>query len=239
MPKTEGTPPMPDNAKSAKQALPAIMLFAVGLVAIGALRWAAANLESFAQFASVPTPAFVVLTVVVLLRIVRGPIGWSGIGIGQPFRPVAHLALGILGAAAIVAAGQLLEPVWLELFGETRNLSRFDSATTLPGLLWFLLLSWTFAAVGEELAFRGVLMRGLSMALGGGTGPVILALLIQAVVFGFAHAYQGPAGIAATMISALIFGTVVIMARGSLWPAMLAHGLANSVGLIWLYVGNS
>jgi membrane protease YdiL (CAAX protease family) len=147
--------------------------------------------------------------------------------------------LGLAGAAAIVGAGVALEPVWLRLFGETRDLARFDGTATLSGLLGFLALSWTFAALGEEIAFRGVLMRGLSSALGNGAGTTALALLLQAGVFGLVHTYQGPAGIAATTVSGLIFGVVVLVARGSLWPAMLAHGFANTYGLVSLYLANS
>jgi len=224
------------EARARRRALPLLLLLSAGLVLIGALRWATLNLDGMDRFASVPTPAFIVLTVFVAIRITHGPMTWRDLGIAVPFKPFQHVALGLAGAAAIALAGEALNPLWLNVFGETRNLARFESASTIPGLLAFLALSWTFAAVGEEIAFRGVLMRGLTMALGGGAAPALIALLVQAAVFGLVHSYQGAAGIAATTVSGLIFGGVVLLARGTLWPAMLAHGFANTYGLVSLYL---
>jgi membrane protease YdiL (CAAX protease family) len=185
----------------------------------------------------IPTPAYVALTVFVMIRIVRSPIGWAGIGFNIPFKPLRHLALGLSAAVVAILAGELLEPIWYSLFGAGRDLSRFTEASaTLPGLLALLAFSWSFAACGEELAFRGLLMRGFTSALGGSRGVLLFAYFLQAFVFGFIHTYQGAAGIAGATISALIFGGVVWIARGSLWPAIFAHGFSNTYGLISLWL---
>ena len=213
-----------------------LVVFALGLILTGALRWATRSFESLSGLSSIPTPAYVALSVFVTIRLVRSPIGWAGIGFNVPLRPI-HLALGAAGAVVAVSAGELLQPVWVALFGEGRDLSRFGEASaTLPGLLVLLAFSWSFAAFGDELAFRGLLMRGLSSALGGGRGVLLFAYLLQAVVFGLVHTYQGPAGIAGATLSGLIYGGVVWIARGSLWPAVFAHGLSNTYGLVSLWM---
>jgi len=221
---------------AARRTLPLLIAFAIGLIAIGLFRGATLNVESMASYSSLPTLAFIGLTAFVAIRLTHGPMTWRDIGVTLPFRPLEHVALGLGGAAAIIIAGEALEPLWLTVFGETRNLTRFDAATTLPGLMAFLALSWTFAAVGEEIAFRAVLMRGLKVALGGGAVTTAVVLFVQAGVFGLVHFYQGPAGIAATTVSGLIFGIVVLLARGAIWPAMLAHGFGNTYGLVSLYL---
>ncbi|NNE08968.1 MAG: CPBP family intramembrane metalloprotease [Gemmatimonadetes bacterium] len=216
--------------------LPLLVLFILGLILTGALRWATRSFESMAALSGIPTPLYVALTVFVMIRLVRSPIGWGGIGFHIPFAPLRHLALGIAGAGVAMLAGELLTPVWEALFGAGRDLSRFDeSVTTLPRLLILLAFSWTFAACGEELAFRGVLMRGLGTALGGDRKVLLFAWLLQAVVFGFVHLYQGPAGVAGATVSGLVFGGVVWIASGSLWPAIFAHGLSNTFGILSIY----
>lgn len=132
--------------------------------------------------------------------------------------------------------GYLLEPLFERLLGGTRDLTRFSGVAASPAeLLKLMALNWTFAAFGEELAFRILLMRGVAFALGDSQLAFGSALVVQAVVFGLVHAYQGPAGIVGTTINALIFGGLTLAARGSIWPAAIAHGSSNSVGIMGLY----
>ena len=124
-----------------------LIFYSAGLVLIGALRWAVLSIESMRGLSGVPTPAFIALTVFVMIRIVHSSIGWGGIGFDVAFKPKVHLALGILGAATVILAGELLEPVWNTIFGAGPDLARFEEASaTLPDLLALLALSWTFAA---------------------------------------------------------------------------------------------
>jgi membrane protease YdiL (CAAX protease family) len=39
------------------------------------------------------------------------------------------------------------------------------------------------------------------------------------------------------MVNGLVYGTAVFAARGSVWPAVLAHGGANTIGILTLYAG--
>ena len=78
-------------------------------------------------------------------------------------------------------------------------------------------------------------MRGIAFVLGDSRMAFTIALLVQAVVFGLVHAYQGPAGVIGSTISGLVFGGLTLAARGSIWPAAIAHGLNNTIGIIELY----
>lgn len=81
------------------------------------------------------------------------------------------------------------------------------------------------------------MLRGIAIALGEGRSAWIIAVLLQAVVFGFVQIYQGPAGAAGATISGLVFGILTVAGRGSIWPAALAHGVNNTIGLTVLYHG--
>jgi membrane protease YdiL (CAAX protease family) len=85
-----------------------------------------------------------------------------------------------------------------------RELSRFN---------W---LSIT-AGVCEEFVYRGILMGLLMASLG--AWP---AILISSVVFGLAHAYQGPAGMLKTGLVGLVLAVLVVL-TGSLFASMIAH----------------
>ena len=119
----------------------------------------------------------------------------------------------------------------------TRDLARFSGVSgSSVELMKLLALNWAVAAFGEELAFRIVLMRGIAFALGDSRTAFGVALIFQAVVFGLVHAYQGPAGISGAAINGLIFGGLTLAARGSIWPAAIAHGSSNTIGIMELYL---
>lgn len=74
------------------------------------------------------------------------------------------------------------------------------------------------AGVCEELFYRGFLTWYLCAWM-----PLVPAILLSAVLFGFGHIYLGLAQVPKTAIVGLILSAVVV-ASGSLWPAMLLHG---------------
>lgn len=189
--------------------------------------------------AGLATPLYVGLTVLVAIHLTRAGVPYNRLGFGLPFRPLLHLGLAAGAVLVIRVLGMFIDPFWDELFGGGRDLQRFASVAGSPVALFKLLfLNWTLAALGEELAFRIVLMRGLAYALGDSRWGLGLALIVQAVVFGFVHLYQGPAGVIGSALNGLVFGSVVLLARGSIWPAAIAHGASNTIGIVALYLGH-
>lgn len=77
------------------------------------------------------------------------------------------------------------------------------------------------AGLCEEFLFRGYLLWYLGHVV-----PVPVAYVLQSVVFGVAHFYQGLRGIVMTGLAGAFF-TGVRIVSGSLWPAMLIHALMD------------
>ena len=77
------------------------------------------------------------------------------------------------------------------------------------------------AGVCEELLFRGFLLWYLAHLM-----PPPAAWVVQSVVFGLGHAYQGARGVLMTGIAGACFSGVVFVS-GSLAPAMLIHALMD------------
>jgi len=212
--------------------------FATGLAAVGWLRLQGGSSGVVGALSAHATLIYVLLTFAAAFLLVRSGVPLLGFG----FRPrigARHLVLALAGVGLLQLGGSLLEPVWERVFGAGRDLSRFAVVNgSASQLLAALALAWTFAAFGEELAFRIVLLRSVAFALGDGRAAVAVALIVQAACFGVVHAYQGPAGIAGTVTSGLVYGALTLAARGSIWPAALAHGLGNTIGLFTIYAGH-
>ena len=211
--------------------------FALSLVFIGLLRDAAFHDSVLTPLSGYATPAYVALTVLFAILMIRSGIDLNRHGFGTRIH-WKHVAYALGAVAVLQAASWLLSPVLESAFGAGRDLGRFAEVEgSLPALLRVLALSWTFAAFGEEIAFRIVLLLGLLSVLGRSNIAIGVAVLLQALVFGLVHLYQGPTGIVGTTISGLVFGATIVLARGAIWPAALAHGINNTIGLLMLYQG--
>lgn len=86
------------------------------------------------------------------------------------------------------------------------------------------------AGICEEIVFRGYLQRQLT-ALGGRLG---LAIVLQAIIFGVAHAYEGAAAVANIVLHGLILGLLAAW-RGNIRAGIYEHvawDLCAGLGII-------
>ena len=210
---------------------------AAGLVASGLLRFFHLHTEDPVALSAYATEIYIGLTVLAAILLRRSGVPFKRLGFGVACQPAKYLALAAAGVGLIQLSGWLLEPLWEHIFGGTRDLARFSDVAGSPvALAKLMALNWTFAAFGEELAFRIILMRSIAFALGDSRKAFAVALILQAVIFGLVHAYQGPAGVFGAAINGLIFGGLTLAARGSIWPAAITHGSSNSTGIMAMYL---
>ncbi len=214
-----------------------VLGLSTGLLLMGLLRLSSTHQTILTPLSGLATPGYVLITVFFTVKLVRSGLPLNKFGFGK--RPDLQLILLAVSAIALLRVfAALINPLIENLFGGAPNLERFaDVEGSIASLVALLLTSWTLAAFGEEFAYRIVLMRGISFLLGDTRKGQILAVAIQAVMFGLIHAYQGPAGIVGSIFSGLIFGAVTIIGGWSIWPAALAHGINNTIGIFQLYYG--
>jgi membrane protease YdiL (CAAX protease family) len=214
-----------------------VAVFGAGLIVSGVLRFYNLHAEYPPPLTAYSTVIYIGVTIIAAVLLSRAGVPMKRLGFGPTFQPARYLVLAAVGVGLIQLLGFLLDPVSERVFGETRDLARFSDVAGSPSaLIKLMALSWTVAAFGEELAFRIVLMRGVAFSLGDRRTSFGIALIVQAVVFGLVHAYQGPAGIFGSGINGLIFGGLTLAARGSIWPAAIAHGSSNTIGILGLYL---
>lgn len=156
---------------------------------------------------------------------------WASLGLTMPggWRMLVMLGLALVLVAAFTRAATQM--------ARTRRTKRVrmpePAARLLPHtgreLGWFVALSLT-AGFCEEFIFRGYVFWFLRPSLG-----LWGAAVVSVVAFAAAHAYQGAKGMVASgVIGSLL--TVVVVAAGSLLPAMALHALVDiGQGLVaWL-----
>ena len=149
----------------------------------------------------------------------------------------AVLALGVaLGLQAFSIF--VVDPLAIRFTGQTADLSDFQPVVGNVKLAAiYLLVIWSFAAFGEEFAYRGYLLRRTIDALGGSTRGSVAAVLLCGALFGVGHFYQGPVGTIDSTVSGLAFGTLYVRSAGDLWPSTLAHGLTDTLALVLISSG--
>jgi membrane protease YdiL (CAAX protease family) len=167
-------------------------------------------------------------------------VRWRELGLTCP-RSWIRTILASIGVAVVVMALLIvLSEVVLRSFPNAAPAddSRFDPLRGhLPNLLINLVAVWLTAGFVEEMMWRGYLMNRLVDLVGQTKLAWGIALIGSAAIFGIAHAYQGPSGIAVTGVAGLLFGTAyLIVGRRSLWILVLAHALIDTVSYVLTFL---
>lgn len=91
----------------------------------------------------------------------------------------------------------------------------------------FLFANVLFVSLAEEALFRGWIQNRLTQRL-----SAVPALLITAILFGFAHASGGPLLVAFATLAGIIYGLAWMWSR-RLWVAVLFHVALNLCHLLF------
>jgi membrane protease YdiL (CAAX protease family) len=132
--------------------------------------------------------------------------------------------------------------MWLQHFdwGEQAKLSYLKtqqqlasvmSEHTIPHLLLYLFAFAFVPAMGEELLFRGVIMRYSYQ----NAKNIHLAVLFSAAVFAMAH--QSPFNFIPIMLAGILLGYIYYY-TGSIWLSILAHFINNAFAVVALFYAN-
>jgi membrane protease YdiL (CAAX protease family) len=164
---------------------------------------------------------------------------WATIGFQWPANPGRSIALGAFAGACIeLFAAYVSTPQISAFFGVEPDYSALaDVQGNLQLLLVFLGLSWVLAAFGEELCFRGFLMKRLAQVLGDGRTAWISSLLLSSILFGWGHTEQGVSGWIQEGLSGLLLGVLFLATGRNLAVPIVAHGVSNTLAFVLIYFG--
>lgn len=163
---------------------------------------------------------------------------WRDVGLTLPQGWWRTLVIGtVAGVAMETFALFVTEPLVARLTGRHPDLQQLQFMVgNLKATLTVILIGWPLAAVGEEMVYRGYLLNRLA-GLGRGTGGAFaLALLVVSVLFGVAHSEsQGAAGILQEGWNGLLLGAIYLACGRRLAPAIVAHGMSNTLAFTLIY----
>jgi membrane protease YdiL (CAAX protease family) len=169
---------------------------------------------------------FALAALAIVVPLVRA--GTSELGLRRPSLRMA--GIGIVGALVVAPVALIVAPPLSEPFFGPLPIRTEDPAALVPAILYALV-----NAITEEVIYRGALLALLARAAG-----VPVAIVAQAVVFGFVHGaspdYVGSSlpVIAVMTVGGIIAGIAVVRTRSLVLP--IALHIAFDIPL---YYGNA
>lgn len=164
---------------------------------------------------------------------------WASIGFSKPQNLGRAIVIGfVAGVALELLAVFITTPVISGVFGVEPDYSEVAAVQgNLTLLFVFLALSWVLAAFGEEICFRGFLMKRLAQVFGETQFAWIVSLVLSSVLFGWGHTEQGVSGWVQEGLSGLWLGILFLVTGRNLAVPIVAHGVSNTLAFVLIYLG--
>jgi membrane protease YdiL (CAAX protease family) len=163
----------------------------------------------------------------------------SAMGFKRPLSWKRIFLIAVVAAAVRILLGQFaIEPIAGFFWPAPAPPALANEITgNLKIAVIALLLVWTFAAFGEEIAYRGYLLTRAADIGNRSTTAYWIGIVVVSILFGYGHYYKGPSGIVDSGIAGLILGVAYMMARKNLWACVFTHGFIDTFGVIDAFFG--
>lgn len=166
-------------------------------------------------------------------------VSWKDLGLRKPesFKKTLLVTIGIL--IAIVFSIMAFEMIkdYLPFSLEQKNYSE-NSASKFGDLKGNWLLFFTIMpavlleSMLEELLDRGFLINWFEKLFSQTTIATILAVILQALIFGFRHSYDLSDRSIRVGLIGLIMGIAYVKFGRNLWPLIIAHCVLNTMSMV-------
>jgi membrane protease YdiL (CAAX protease family) len=185
------------------------------------------------------SPATIPLLLLGSLSLWLRQSGWRQIGLDRPASWRRTIVAGVGIAVAWTALDWwLVLPLLKRITGQSVDLSEYAALPGNPGmLLVWVALSWTLAAFGEEMVYRGYLLNRLADLLGRTKAGWALSLVVMGLLFGWGHNFQGTTGLVMSLYDGIVLGVLYLASGRNLWLTVIEHGAGNTLGFILIYLG--
>jgi len=133
----------------------------------------------------------------------------------------------LLAGALFLAYYFILVPTVTAITDQPIDLSQFEQLKgNVPYSLFMLAFVWVSAAFGEEIVWRGYLMRQFVKFFGDGTLSLVINILLFGILFGYCHAYQGITGQILSGIVGMVLAIIFYKRKYNLWLNIAIHGIS-------------
>ena len=164
---------------------------------------------------------------------------WSGFGFRSPESWMRVVLVALAIAVARILLGELVvlplaQRAWPPPIAPA-------IASDIPGhlgnALLALLIVWGFAAFGEEIGYRGYLLKRAADIGRRSTAAYWIAVVVSSVLFGIGHWYKGPSGVIDSGFAGLLLGIGYMITGRNIWTSILAHGFIDTFAVVVTYLG--
>lgn len=167
----------------------------------------------------------------------RWPVLWSvgrlpGLGFTPPPQALMYVVAAALGVLMPLVGGMLTQ--WLAQGHEvSQDIKQLGAHIPLPLRVPLALLVVTLGPLVEELLFRGVLLSAVARHAGNAWAVVLTAALFACVHLpDLSFLWYALPNLA---LLGLVLGWLRVQS-GSIWPAVLAHGMNNLLAVVSWFV---
>lgn len=231
--RTHSNAPLPNARHTALKYLAGLILYLIVMFAIREIWFADLPFMANGLFWS-----FTTLILASLLMRERG-VSWPDLGLRRPdsIKKTLFLSLAIpLLAVAFIAAYNILKNMLgLDLAPDTSTSEAPAKFGELKDnylhLMMILPIVWLQSAL-EEILDRAFLITWIERVFSSTLFATILAVLLQAVIFGFRHSYDLSDRSITVALIGLAMGIAYVAFGRNLWPLIFAHCLLNTMSMI-------
>jgi len=166
-------------------------------------------------------------------------ITWADLGLCRPknIKMAAIATFVILGMAIafIVVFQVVIDQVELGIAPDTSNESAVEKFGSLQGnwALFFAIIPFIWLeSLLEEALDRGFLMNWIERVLPSNVFATVLAVILQAMIFGFRHSQDLSERSITVGLIGLAMGIGYVAFGRNLWPLVIAHCGLNTMSMI-------
>ena len=177
--------------------------------------------------------------VIAMWRMKVREVTWQDLGLRKPdnFGKTIGISALILVAVifSIITFEIIKDHLPFSIAPDTSPESAVSKFGDLKGnwLHFFLIIPFVWIeSMLEELLDRGFLMNWIERLFSKTSFATVIAVLLQAAIFGFRHSHDLSARSISVGIIGLIMGIAYVVSGRNLWPLIIAHGVLNTMSMV-------
>lgn len=196
---------------------------------------------------SIPNASFIVTglfwsittLIVASWRMKVRDVSWKDLGLKKPNNFGKTIGISAIILVSVIVSIMIFEIIKDHLPFSITPDSSSESAVSKFGDLkgnwshFFLIIPFILLeSMLEELLDRGFLINWFERLFSKTSFATVIAVLLQAAIFGFRHSYDLSARSISVGIIGLIMGIAYVKFGRNLWPLIIAHCILNTMSMI-------
>ncbi len=166
-------------------------------------------------------------------------VSWKDLGLKKPTNLWETLGVSVIIFVSIIVSIIIFEIVkdnfFLDITPDTSSegaVSKFGNLKGNWGHFFLIIPFILLESMLEELLDRGFLMNWIEQIFSKTTLATLIAVLLQAVIFGFRHSNDFSERSITVGIIGLIMGIAYVKFGRNLWPLIIAHCVLNTMSMV-------